>query len=779
MKKLFLLLMLALFGFGAASAQQTMYICKGSTYTAVTLANAGDMTFSSAGTVLTVNGTAYTVADIDSITFAKPNFNNTTSSFVQVVYNGTTATVTIPSALASTVTCSSGTSSNVVITSTNTTDEIECQLSGTSTSGSFTYNGSYKCTISLKGVNLTSTKGAAIDIECGKRIALILEDGTTNTLADYASGSQKACFYCKGHMEVEGAGSLSVVGNVKHAISTNEYLQLKKTTGAITITSAANDGIHAGQYFQMNGGVLTISGTKGDCVQAEATTTTTDENNGQIIIKGGTLNLTVSSDDVKGLKADKDITVTGGTYVINVSGAGSKGISTDGNMTISEADNTTNMTIKATGGTYTDTTGDTSRCMGMNITGNLTISAGTITVTNTGDGSRGIKVDGTYSHTGGTVTANVSTASASSSDAPIGIYSGNFNIQEGAVLNLNCTGSYEVDGLKVDTLATFDGGTIGVTVASPSSKGIRASQNLVINGGTFTVTASGAASKGISAETFDVEGGTFTVKTTGAPVVTNYDPNYCVGFKANMYIQNGGNATMTCSGTATRGLSVDSIANIKNGTLAITCTGGGGSYRSSASAYDSYACNAISGDGALNLLGGTITLTCSGAGGKCIKADGTLNIGSGSTGPELTCTTSGATYSYSSSVTSKAKAIRCQGKITINAGTINVKTSTDGSEGIESKLKAVGSITVNGGDVTVVAYDDAINSAGTIVFNGGRTFARGTNNDGIDSNYGSTGAVAINGGIVIGVGTSSPEEGIDCDDNRYISITGGTVFSFG
>jgi hypothetical protein len=110
------------------------------------------------------------VADIDSITFTLPSFASSSSKVI-INYSGSTATVSIPSSLASKVT-STISGANVVITSTEAANEIEYQLQGSSSDGSFTFNGAYKCTMTLNGLSLTSTTGAAIDIECGKRIAL-------------------------------------------------------------------------------------------------------------------------------------------------------------------------------------------------------------------------------------------------------------------------------------------------------------------------------------------------------------------------------------------------------------------------------------------------------------------------------------------------------------------------------------------------------------------------------------------------------------------------------
>ncbi|MBQ5373820.1 MAG: hypothetical protein IIU51_04600, partial [Bacteroidaceae bacterium] len=81
----------------------------------------------------------------------------------------------------------------------------------------------------------------------------------------------------------------------------------------------------------------------------------------------------------------------------DVTGGGSKGISAPMNMLINEDSNPTNIMINASGKIYTDPeTDEDVRCMGINVKGNLTIESGTVTVYNTSAGSRGIKIDGTY-----------------------------------------------------------------------------------------------------------------------------------------------------------------------------------------------------------------------------------------------------------------------------------------------------------------------------------------------------------------------------------------------
>ena len=136
------------------------------------------------------------------------------------------------------------------------------------------------------------------------------------------------------------------------------------------------------------------------------------------------------------------------------------------------------------------------------------------------------------------------------------------------------------------------------------------------------------------------------------------------------------------------------------------------------------------------------------------------------------------------------KGIASKGKITINSGTVTVKTATAGAEGIEGKDGVI----VNGGTVDVYSPDDAINANACIEFNGGTIIARSKGNDAIDSNpnggffmpFGGNNdqedadpAIVITGGTVYAWSQAgSPEEGLDCDFAPLV-IEGGTIFTVG
>jgi len=373
------------------SAQEYMRIWQSGTNSKVPLS---EVTYADNGASFTAEGVTYQTSQVDSITFVH---------VITVTWDGAQATIEQGNVLGVDCSVEGG---DVVINSTNTHNELEFVLQGSSTNGSLTYTGSLKCKFYLNGLHLTSTKGAALDILCGKRVALILNEGTENTLVDAPNGQQKAALYCKGHLEIEGPGSLTVTGRAKHGICTKEYLQLKKSTGNITVNGAVSDAIHAGQYFLMEGGAVTVSGQQGDGIQTEILTLDDDvtpnpdkEFNGQVFIKGGSINVAVTGETKKGIKSDGKMTISGGKFTIKASGDGSKGISVGKHLLINQDDETTDIKIIASGDIYEDEeTEEESKCRGIKVNQNMAITAGKIAiqVQKPNSVSYSIKVDGKY-----------------------------------------------------------------------------------------------------------------------------------------------------------------------------------------------------------------------------------------------------------------------------------------------------------------------------------------------------------------------------------------------
>lgn len=261
---------------------------------------------------------------LSSISTASAIDDNT----VEIVYNGTTATVTIASNISSYITVQSGTSSHVKLVQSDTfagvdptvdneDGEIIYVLSGTSTNGEFYMEGSYKATVELNGLTLTNPSGAAIALMDGKRVSVSAKKGTTNTITDGVNDVYNGSLHCKGHMKLKGKGTLNVVGNSKHAIYSKEYLEVKNLT--LNVTAAAKDAIHCKEYLLMESGTVTISAATEDGIQVEqssdpVTGTTTnheDENSGNFYMTGGVL--TIKGYSGKAIKTDGIITYSGGT----------------------------------------------------------------------------------------------------------------------------------------------------------------------------------------------------------------------------------------------------------------------------------------------------------------------------------------------------------------------------------------------------------------------------------------------------------------------------------
>ena len=281
---------------------------------------AGDMEFTN-GETLTIMGKTMELSAIDSITI---NESTVQDNAVSITYNGTTATVTVAGNVAQYVTPTVN-GAHVSMDQTNTSDidgdEITYTLAGTTTNGSFSLSGSYKCTLALAGLTMTNPSGAALNITNGKRIQISVKKDTENTLTDGANGSHTGCIYSKGQIQLQGNGTLNVAGKTKHAIKSGDYIRIKNLT--LNITSAKKDGISCNEYFLMQSGTVNISGVGDEGIQCELDGTTStgqttdheDEDSGNIYIEGGTL--TVKNTNGEGIESKGELFISGGDVTVN------------------------------------------------------------------------------------------------------------------------------------------------------------------------------------------------------------------------------------------------------------------------------------------------------------------------------------------------------------------------------------------------------------------------------------------------------------------------------
>lgn len=394
--------------------------------------------------------------------------NNT----VEVSYNGTTATVAVADNVAQYLTVNQSGAHVSIAQSDSLASEITYKLSGTSTDGEFYMSGSYKATIELNGLTLTNAtpvySGAAVHIQNSKRINVKVITGTTNTLADAATGSQKGCLYVKGHAEFKQQGTLNVVGNLKHAIKAGEYISVKNAT--INVTYAVGDGISCNEYFLMESGTINISGTEDDGIQCDLDGTTS------------TGETTDHEDEDSG-----NMYITGGNITINCAAIAAKGIKSAGNIYISD-DAVINVTTSGKGMWDTDDL-ETKAACGISADGNIDISGGTISLTSTGSGGKGMKCDSIMTISGGDITI---------------VTSGGLYYNNGTTENTNYTGN--TDNVNSDYYSSPKGIKAGLKTQNGNS--YTYSGGMVISGGNIKVTTSGTNGEGIeSKNTLEISGG--------------------------------------------------------------------------------------------------------------------------------------------------------------------------------------------------------------------------------------------------------------------------------
>lgn len=316
MKRVYILSYLLLVICYSALAQ-TLNVQVGNVTYQFPAAEAGEMNYNN-GTTLTIMEKTFTLTDISRIYVDE---SVVTDSKVSVVYNGSSASIKVAGNVAKFLTVMQNGAHVSIAQSDNLAEEVTYTLSGSTSDGEFYTSGSYKATIELSDLTLTNTtpvySGAAIHVQNGKRINVKVITGTTNTLRDASTGSQKGALYIKGHAEFKQYGTLNVYGNLKHGIKAGEYIQVKNAT--INVLAAKGDGINCSQYFLMESGSITISGVGGDGIQCDVDSTPTgqttdheDEDSGNIYILGGTLNITVTASSAKELKAEGNVYITGG-----------------------------------------------------------------------------------------------------------------------------------------------------------------------------------------------------------------------------------------------------------------------------------------------------------------------------------------------------------------------------------------------------------------------------------------------------------------------------------
>ena len=520
MKKILYTLAFVLVGMTAQA--QTLNVSVGNVTDQYPSAQTGEMTFTG-GTQMTVMGKTYDISQIGKMWTDQTQVKD---NEVNVVYSGDAALVYVAGNIARYVTATvSGAHVSLTQSADITNDlindgtfsEITYNLSGTSTDGSLTLDGSAKCTVAVNGLELTNPNGAPINITNGKRVDLSVKKGSTNTLKDGTASTAKGCLYCKGHLELKGKGTLNVYayGSAAHGIKSGDYLEMKNCT--VNILAATKDGVSCNEYFLMESGELNISGTGDDGIQCDLDGTTStgeltdheDEDTGNIYLEGGTISIAVTADAAKGIKAS-------------------------GDMRISETDSTPlTVNITTSGGGVWDTDKvKTKSASCLSADGNMTISGGTLTLTSTGAGGKGINADGNLTVNGGTTTIKTSgNAVGASSNGTLTVITSSQQLDR-----------YDSDyksspkGIKVDGVIIVNDGIINVTTSGAGGEGIESKTSITFNGGQTYVSSS---DDGINASYNTTTGGSGDMTINGGYIYVISSGNDAMDSNGNFYIKGG------------------------------------------------------------------------------------------------------------------------------------------------------------------------------------------------------------------------------------------------
>lgn len=199
--------------------------------------------------------------------------------------------------------------------------KVEIVVKGACENGSLKIYGAKKFKLTLSGLDLKSAKGAAVNVQCPKRVFVHLTDGTVNRLRDSseyvksADEDMKGSLFAEGDIIFSGTGVLIVEGKGQNAIASDDGIVFRPgVTIAASASALAGKAVRGKDYLDVKGGFLDLT-TTGDGFFDEAEQDDKSaaclSSDSTIVIRGGRIRAESRGLAGKGIKSDKDIYIGG------------------------------------------------------------------------------------------------------------------------------------------------------------------------------------------------------------------------------------------------------------------------------------------------------------------------------------------------------------------------------------------------------------------------------------------------------------------------------------
>lgn len=191
------------------------------------------------------------------------------------------------------------------------------EVTGTLDDGMIYVKSDEKVKLRLSGASITNSDGPAIFFDNVEKGFITITENTENYLTDgkeYSTEDADAALFSNDDLEIKGSGTLTVTGNYKHGIASDDDLSIEN---GIIIINSYEHGIKVNNALSILGGDITVKAETGKGMKAGEELLIEDgdikvtslesegiESKGTLTINGGNLDITAKDDGINAGNAD-------------------------------------------------------------------------------------------------------------------------------------------------------------------------------------------------------------------------------------------------------------------------------------------------------------------------------------------------------------------------------------------------------------------------------------------------------------------------------------------